>query len=425
MATLGPFEPAPRLAAGVSGGADSVALALLADAWARERGGELLALVVDHGLRTGSGEEAAETARRLAAQCIAVQVLTIQGLARGAALAERARTARFRALVETCAQAGVLHLLLGHHTGDQAETLMIRALGGSGLRGLAGIAVLVETARVRILRPLLAMGPARLRATVTAAGMAWVEDPSNVDPSALRPRLRLLRRDSGGIGSATAALVAAAAECSRRRADEDRSIAASLADRASLRAEGFCVLAHAAPGCDPGIDACALAAVLQAIAGAPFPPPTRSTAALAAAPRPATLAGVRLLPAGRLGPGLLMVREAAAMAPPVPARPGAVWDNRFRLGAATRVPPAAMLGALGADAARLRRISSLPSAVLQTLPAVRLHDALLAVPHLRYPDVSVCANIPLVFSPPRPASAAPFLGVLRVWGCMTGGDTLC
>ena len=62
MAMLGPFEPAPRLAVGVSGGADSMALALLADAWARERGGTILALIVDHGLRTESKAEAAEAA---------------------------------------------------------------------------------------------------------------------------------------------------------------------------------------------------------------------------------------------------------------------------------------------------------------------------------------------------------------------------
>ena len=56
--------------------------------------------------------------------------------------------------------------------------------------------------------------------------------------------------------------------------------------------------------------------------------PRGPTAALAAAPRPATLAGARLLRAGRLGPGLLVVREAAAMAPPV-RKPGVVWDGRF------------------------------------------------------------------------------------------------
>ena len=107
MAALAPFEPAPRIAAGVSGGADSMALALLADAWARERGGSLLALVVDHGLRQGSGQEAAETRVRLNARGIAVRLLTIAGLAHGPALAERARAARFDALEGACAAAGI------------------------------------------------------------------------------------------------------------------------------------------------------------------------------------------------------------------------------------------------------------------------------------------------------------------------------
>ena len=79
------------------------------------------------------------------------------------------------------------------------------------------------------------------------------------------------------------------------------------------------------------------------------------TAGRQAAPRAATLAGVRILPAGRLRPGAwLLVREAAAMAPPVPARAGVRWDGRFRLAAAPPPPEGAMLGALGDDAARLR-----------------------------------------------------------------------
>ena len=62
MDQLGPFPPAPLLAAGVSGGADSLALALLADGWARARGGALLALIVDHGLRPAAADEASTTA---------------------------------------------------------------------------------------------------------------------------------------------------------------------------------------------------------------------------------------------------------------------------------------------------------------------------------------------------------------------------
>ena len=402
MTALGPFEPAPQIAAGVSGGADSMALALLADAWARERGGSLLALIADHGLRAESGGEAASAAARLGSLGIAAKVLKIEGLARGPALAERARSARFAVLEAACAHAEILHLLLGHHAGDQAETLLIRSLGGSGPTGLAGMAPLVETTRLRLLRPLLAVAPARLRATLASAGVAWIEDPSNADTTALRPRLRLLRRDRDGDGAATAALVAASAASGRSRAETDRSVAASLAEQAVLRPEGFAVLSGQ-PLAPP-----ALAALLQMLAGAPFPPATRSIVALAAAPRPATLAGVRLLPAGRLGPGLLAVREPAAMAPPVPARAGAVWDRRFRLGEAALVPPGATLGALDGDAARLRRFSPLPSAVLRTLPAVRQGATLLAVPHLHYPDPMACADFPMLFSPSRPAVAAPF-----------------
>jgi tRNA(Ile)-lysidine synthase len=105
---------------------------------------------------------------------------------------------------------------------------------------------------------------------------------------------------------------------------------------------------------------------------------------------------------------MLAVREPAAMAPPVSARPGAVWDGRFRLGDAAVVPPDATLGALGDDAAALRRFSPLPAAVLRTLPAIRLGETLLAVPHLVYPDRQGCEHYPTQFDPPRPAAAAPF-----------------
>lgn len=403
MSPFAPFEPLPRLAAGVSGGADSMALALLADAWARQRGGTLLTLIVDHGLRQESAAEAMQTAELLTARGIATRILPIAGLSRGPALAERARQARLRILTETCTGEGILHLLLGHHAADQAETVLIRSLGGSGPAGMAGIAPLVEIAGLRILRPLLAMPPAMLRATVASAGLAWVEDPSNVDLTALRSRLRLLRRDRSGGGAATAALVAAAAASAQQRADDDCLVAAALAERVSLRPEGFAVLIEGP------LEPRALAALLQTIAGAPYPPPTNSVASLAADPRPATLAGVRLLPAGRLGPGLLLAREAAAMTPPVAALPGAVWDGRFRLSLSARVPQGATFGALDADAAHLRRASGLPSAVLRTLPAIRLGPVLLAVPHLLYPDPEACACFPATFSPPRPAAAASFL----------------
>lgn len=78
------------------------------------------------------------------------------------------------------------------------------------------------------------------------------------------------------------------------------------------------------------------------------------------------MAGVRLLPAGRLGPGLLLVREAVAIAPPCPARALTVWDGRFQV---QRDIEGAEIGAWGTEAPRDR--GGLPAAVLRTLPALR------------------------------------------------------
>ena len=76
MEAVGPFEPAPQIAVAVSGGADSMALCLLADRWARDRGGAVLALTVDHRLRPESAAEAAQVGRWLRARGIDHVVLT-------------------------------------------------------------------------------------------------------------------------------------------------------------------------------------------------------------------------------------------------------------------------------------------------------------------------------------------------------------
>lgn len=404
MAPLGPFGPPPRLAAGVSGGADSLALALLADDWARARGGSLLALVVDHGLRPESAAEAALTIERLASRGVAARLLTLTSLKRGPALAERARAARYDALRTACTAAGVLHLLLAHHAADQAETVLMRRRSNSGPAGLAAMPAVAEWHDLRLLRPLLHIPPVRLRATLRAAGLAWVEDPSNADMRALRPRLRAALADPDGTGPEIAALCDSAYLAGLARAAGEVDIVDILAERVAIRPEGF---ARLSPG--PGLPPAAISALLQAISGSAFPPPSRSVAAMAAAPRPATLAGVRLLPAARLGPGLLLVREQAAIGPPVPAAPGAIWDGRFRLALNVLVPDGMTIGALGADAARLRRHSALPAVILRTLPALRRGNFLVAVPLLEYPPREPCAGLRMVFAPRRPAAGAPFM----------------
>ena len=402
MAPLGPFEPRPRLAVAVSGGADSLALAVLSHGWARARGGSAYGLVVDHGLRAESAAEAALTVARLAAIGMGAELLTIGGLAPGSGMPARARDARHAILEAACGRHGILHLLFGHHAADQAETTAMRGRRSAAPAGLAGMAALSETGGVRRLRPLLATSGGRLRAVLRAAGMAWVEDPSNADHRYERARLRHARADPAGDGAATRAATDGARYHAGRRAMEEARDAAWLAAVADIHPEGYAVVAQGA------MRAGGIAALVRMVSGRRYPVPSDQVAAWCARPRPATLAGVRIVAAGRLAAGgFIFVREAAAIGPEVAWRIGAVWDGRFRaLGG--RVPEGAILGALGADAARLRQMSHLPAAVLQVLPALRHGGCLFAVPHLGYAhDIDVCAPR-IVFHPPVPAGGAPF-----------------
>jgi tRNA(Ile)-lysidine synthase len=403
MAPLGPFESRPVLAVAVSGGADSTALALLADIWARVRDGEARALIVDHGLRPGSAAEANLTCERLRRRGIAARVLPLAGLVRGPRLAARARAARYAALESACASGGVLHLLLGHHAGDLAETVAMRLLAGSDAAGVAAMPALAESAHVRLLRPLLAVPSGRLRATLRAAGEEWVEDPSNADPTSQRARLRTLRRDRDGIGPAARGAVAAAAARGRARAMQERRTAALLARAACIAPEGFAVLR---PG---GLPPDALAALLRTLAGQAWAPAQAQVRALARGLRPATLGGARLLPAGRRCPGgWLLVREGAAVAPPC-AAVGGNWDGRFRLEWDGFPPADAEIGALADDAGRLRGRSDLPAAVLQTMPAVRSRGKLVVAPHIGYAENWGATLRRAVFVPAMALAGAPFL----------------
>ncbi len=190
MSPFGPFEADPVVAVAVSGGRDSLALALLAHDWAAARGGRIVALIVDHGLRSGSGDEAAATRALLERLGITAVVLCWSGAKPRSGLQAAARVERYRLLSDECRRRGLLHLLLGHHADDQAETVIMRAARGSGPDGLAGMAALVERADVRLLRPLLGIPRARLTATLLARGVPWIDDPSNADLRFERARLR-------------------------------------------------------------------------------------------------------------------------------------------------------------------------------------------------------------------------------------------
>jgi tRNA(Ile)-lysidine synthase len=202
------------------------------------------------------------------------------------------------------------------------------------------------------------------------------------------------------------------------RAESDQEVAASLARRVCIYPEGFALLS---PGALPER---ALSALIRTIGGRAYASGGASLARLARAPCAAVLGGVRLLPAGRLGAGWLVVREAAAIAHPIAAAHGVIWDGRFGLDAPDSLPDGLSLGALGADAAALRDLSPLPAAVLRTLPALRLQGVLAAVPHIGYlcSDMLAC-RVGAPFVPLHPLAGAAFGSAGG--GCEAAGAAPC
>ncbi len=337
MEAFAPFENAPHLGVALSGGADSMSLCLLARDWAAGRGGRVTALTVDHRLRPASAEEAEHVAALMARHGIEHRILRWLGEYPTNALQEKARIARYRLLCRWCLDNSVLHLLLGHHAEDQAETILQRLVRGSGSDGLAGMSALVETAHVRLLRPLLDCRSNDLRCFLRRRGEVWVEDPSNRDPRFARTRLRASSTALNAAGLGQAVLFAAARRSAAAKAAMQQAVMALLAKCCRVHPLGFARLERMAMAAAPiEIGAKALARVVTMIGGSAnecsVDRARRCYQKLFGGPdrRTRTLGRCLLVDQGS---DLLVCRERRNLPPPqILCSPGEIlWDGRFRL----------------------------------------------------------------------------------------------
>ena len=101
-----------------------------------------------------------------------------------------ARAARYRLLAGAAHKSGASHILTAHTRDDQAETLLMRLLRGSGISGLAAMARESEREGVFLARPFLNISKSRLIATLAKANIGYADDPTNRDVSFTRPRIR-------------------------------------------------------------------------------------------------------------------------------------------------------------------------------------------------------------------------------------------
>jgi tRNA(Ile)-lysidine synthase len=399
MRAVGPFESGPRIAVAVSGGSDSMALALLAANWGKRRGGKVTAVTVDHGLRAAAAAEARQVGGWLKKRGITHRILRRHppaSLVGGVQAA--ARDARYRLLTDWCRRHRILHLALAHHRQDQAETFLLRLARGSGLDGLAAMAAIAERDGIRLIRPLLPVARGRLRATLAAARQAWIEDPSNEDPAHARVRMRRLMPALAADGLDAARLADTATHLGRARAVIDDEVAALLAAAAAVFPGGYIRLEpNALRATSTEVALRALAHCLMTVGGADYGPRLdrlerlhRSiwSGRLGAG---ATLGGCRVLP--HRG-ALLVCREPAMAAEAVALKPGVtvLWDGRFELQLTTEkeeasAPP--VVRRLGADgwaaltaAEPALRRHPIPPPVRPSLPALWGAMGVIAVPHL-------------------------------------------
>jgi tRNA(Ile)-lysidine synthase len=228
---------------GLSGGGDSMALALGCARWVAAGSGRAVhAVCVDHGLRPGSADEARQTLAWAKSLGLTAQSVSLSLQAGSTRLQERARQGRHAALCEMAQAKGARVMLLAHTSDDQCETLALRLASKTGLDGLAGMATLSPSPFYKedwpclIGRPLLGVARATLRGQLMQAGQSWHEDPSNSNMAFGRIRARTRLAQLGAIGSDLHALNRIADKAALLR-DELDLAARALLNRADVKVE--------------------------------------------------------------------------------------------------------------------------------------------------------------------------------------------
>ena len=334
-----------RVVVAVSGGRDSVALLHLLRRLAGPLRLALHVVHVDHRLRDESGRDA-EFVRALAGR-LGVPAEVVEVDVGPGSVEAAARAARYAALEAVAGRTGATRVAVGHTADDQAETVLMRLLEGSGVRGLAGI----PPVRDRIVRPLLEVRRAELEPELLRAGLKWLEDPTNADRRFLRNRLRheVLPR-LGGEGTDVVGALNRVARAARETVDALGALAERELDRLACGEPGALTLPRGALAALP--PALGAEVLRQAARRLGARRPLRAWGyralrrALGAAPprRPVSLGEVMLEASG--DHLRVAVRPVAALAPVTLAVPGrvtlpearAVLDARLVAAGGYRLP---------------------------------------------------------------------------------------
>jgi tRNA(Ile)-lysidine synthase len=261
------WRSAPAIVLAVSGGPDSIALMWLAARWraALAHGPRLIAATVDHGLRPEAAAEAREVKRVARALDLPHRTLHWTGVKPKSGLPAAARAARYSLLAQAARKSGATHIFTAHTRDDQAETLVMRMLRGSGIAGLAAMARVTEREGLQLARPFLNVSKAQLIATLGKAKLGFADDPTNRDLNFTRPRIRSLMPALAAEGGDSRNLARLASRLARANAAVELMVNGAerylaLRDREALRPEPAAVRGDAG-----AFDAAAFAALPEEI----------------------------------------------------------------------------------------------------------------------------------------------------------------
>ena len=343
-------------------------------------------LIVDHGFRATSGDEARQVAGWAKALGLKAHILGSTSPKPVSGLQQKARRLRYRLMADWCGKAGAEVLVTAHTQEDQAETLLMRLARGSGVIGLGAMAAEgVIEGRLPIARPFLGISRSRLRATLGAAGHPRIEDPSNENTQFERVRMRKMMPKLAEIGLTSEALARSAKRLGRAAQPLLRSSEALFAQAIELRPQAYALVdLEKFHGAEAEIRILALQQLLKILGGSNDMAQLSEIERLedwiiAGTGQARTLAGCRI---ARRSKVLVVGREPGRIASDpliLPSSGGVVWDGRFRVEWGKRpkgsmIVPAALVP--GVD-----RIKELPAFVQAGLPAIMASGRAVGLPY--------------------------------------------
>lgn len=394
MQAMSPFEDKPTIAIAVSGGADSVALCLLAHEWAESNDAKIIAITVDHHLRPSSTHEAKTIHKWLKEKNIEHHILDWKTpVSQG--LEAAARSARYALLNEFCEQKGILHLMIAHHINDQAETFLMRLERGSGVYGLSAMSPISYKEHIRYLRPFLSIPRTKLQSTCKHFNQEWFEDESNADDKYKRVKFRKLLPALANTGLNSKTIAATASRMANAREFLEESIASLMAETVVIHPAGFALLnAEKLALAHKEIGQRALSNIITCIGGEQYPPRfeklERLFLALSAKDfKGATLSGCSIKPLPKnayncvkniANPNdfnIMICRELAAIPRKQQLQNNMLWDNRFYI-ETTLEESDIYIGAIGQTGWNKIKQNydeiPLPKDVIYSLPAIYVNE---------------------------------------------------